>query len=354
MRTKLAVAEQEAKRLESELSKFQVLPEYHELEKEASKLAIKISRLAGENTLDRERIETITKQLEAETPSSQAEIEQMYQEVGIVLPELVSKRLADVRNFHEAILKNRQVHLQAEVDDAAARIAARESEKARLDVRRLEIVKTLDAHGALDQFSKLQEELTRQQAQVEELKKKSELAKQLDSQKTELTIERAQIKKRLVADIEEKADVLDKAIITFETFSKRISDHEGSLVIDPGDNGPEFGVKVEGQESKGIRNMQIFCFDMMLAVIWAKKKSSPGFLIHDSHLFDGMDSRQVGNAIEIGSEQAIEHGFQYIVTINSDQLAAAEFSDGFDPLRFRNPVQINDKSETGGLFGIRL
>jgi uncharacterized protein YydD (DUF2326 family) len=100
--------------------------------------------------------------------------------------------------------------------------------------------------------------------------------------------------------------------------------------------------------------MQIFCFDMTLAVLWSMRKLGPGFLIHDSHLFDGMDSRQVARAIEIGASQSKQHGFQYIVCINSDQLRSAEFAKGFDPTAYRNPVEITDASETGGIFGIRV
>ena len=97
--------------------------------------------------------------------------------------------------------------------------------------------------------------------------------------------------------------------------------------------------------------MQTFCFDLMLAVLWRRKKLGPGFLIHDSHLFDGMDSRQVANAIELGASQAIANQFQYIVTLNSDQLESAEFSDNFIPDEYMNPVHLTDKYETGGLFG---
>ena len=223
-----------------------------------------------------------------------------------------------------------------------------------MDVRRLEILRTLDSRGALDQFSKLQEELSRQQTFVEELKRKVELAKQLDAQSTELTIERAQIKKRLTADLEDNAAHLNEVIVRFEDFSKRISDHEGSLVIDPTDNGPEFSVVVEGKESKGIRNMQIFCFDLTLAVMWSRRNLGPGFLVHDSHLFDGMDSRQVARAIEIGAEQSALNKFQYIVCLNSDQLGSAEFSKKFNVSKYRNAVEITDASENGGIFGMRI
>ena len=100
--------------------------------------------------------------------------------------------------------------------------------------------------------------------------------------------------------------------------------------------------------------MQTFCFDLMLSVLWSLKGLGPGFLVHDSHLFDGMDSRQVANVLELGAATANKHGFQYIVTINSDQLEAAEFSDSFDSDDFRNPVELTDKNETGGIFGMRI
>ena len=354
LRTRLAVADKEANRLRDDLADFQVLPEYRELEREASRLAIKISELTSENTLDLERVESLAAQLTNEHPVDDSILESMYREIGIVLPELVTKRLDEVRKFHSAIIRNRKIHLQGEIDAANSALETRNSEKQQLDVRRLQIMTMLNSHGALDQYSKLQEELSRSQAVVEEIKKKLSMARQLDSQSTELTIERARIKQRLTVDIEENAVQLNESIVIFEEFSKQISDHEGSLVIEPTDNGPDFVINVEGKESKGIRNMQIFCFDITLAVLWTKRGLGPGFLVHDSHLFDGMDSRQVARAIEIGAEQAQKHGFQYIVCINSDQLASAEFVKGFDPSIYRNPVEITDTSETGGLFGMRI
>lgn len=68
--------------------------------------------------------------------------------------------------------------------------------------------------------------------------------------------------------------------------------------------------------------------------------------IHDSHLFDGMDSRKIANALEIWAEQSKKHGFQYIVTVNSDAVPVGEFSKDFDYTRYT--------SETGGLFGVRI
>ena len=354
LQTRLAVAEKKAEELASELANFQVLPEYRKLEEEASTAAIEISRLSNENALDEERIKAVQAQLGDELQATQTDVESMYAEANVILPEIVKKQLDDVKKFHETLLRNRVQHLQGEVDSGKSRIFERREQMQTLDSRRIEIIETLTSYGAIDQLNKLQSEHTRLQADVEELRKRLEMARQVETSSTNLTIERAQIKQAFERDHNEHEGLLREAILVFEEFSRQISDHEGSLTIDVTDNGPEFTIEVEGGRSVGIRNMQIFCFDLTLAVLWAKQQKGPGFLVHDSHLFDGMDSRQIANAIEMGATHSMENGFQYIITLNSDVLPVEEFSDGFDISEFVNSVRLSDESETGGLFGCRI
>ena len=99
--------------------------------------------------------------------------------------------------------------------------------------------------------------------------------------------------------------------------------------------------------------MQIFCFDMMLMRLCMKRKIGPGFLVHDSHLFDGVDGRQVAKALEVGARTAAELGFQYIVTMNSDD-AFKETNANFDLQPYILPTRLTDATEDGGLFGIRF
>lgn len=354
LRTKLALAEKDLKRLEKELREFQVLPEYRDLEKEASTIAVRQSELANANTLDRQRVKAIEQQLQSEQPVQADDVLAMYEEASVVLPDLVRKRIEDVQAFHERVIKNRLLHLEREIQAAEQRLIVRDGEAQGLDSRRREIMKVLSSHGAIDQMVRLEEERSRLFSFVDDLKNRLEVTNKLESTKTELTIERAQVKQRISLDHNDHEEVLREAILIFEELSREISDHEGSLEVDVSDNGPTFKIKVEGGRSVGIRNMQIFCFDMMLSIIWAKRNRGPGFLIHDSHLFDGMDSRQVAKAIEIGEAKSREHKFQYIITMNSDQVPRNEFKPEFEFDRFVNPVQLSDENETGGLFGMRI
>jgi uncharacterized protein YydD (DUF2326 family) len=100
--------------------------------------------------------------------------------------------------------------------------------------------------------------------------------------------------------------------------------------------------------------MQIFCFDLMLTEMSHKQGRGPGFLIHDSHLFDGVDERQVAKALQLGAERAEASGFQYIVTLNSDALPREGFRGGFDIQSRVLETKLTDATETGGLFGLRF
>ena len=127
----------------------------------------------------------------------------------------------------------------------------------------------------------------------------------------------------------------------------------GKLTISDSKNGPQFQVLIQGQKSKGINNMQIFCFDMMLIKICIERGLSPGFLIHDSHIFDGVDERQIAKALEIGANLSKDLGFQYIVTMNSDDIPK-ELPKGFNLQNYILPVRLTDATENGGLFGKRF
>jgi len=76
-------------------------------------------------------------------------------------------------------------------------------------------------------------------------------------------------------------------------------------------------------------------------------------LIHDSHLFDGVDPRQTARALAVGARLAEEIGFQYIVTLNSDALAELSSTD-FNIERHLVSQRLTDATEDGGLFGIRF
>ena len=163
LRTRLTLSEERSRQLKEQISKFQVLPEYRSLEKEASQLTRDLGVLADENTIDRQLLDELQQSLNHEVDSSVNNLERLYEEAGVVLPEAVVRRFEDVRLFHESIIENRRSYLGNELEQAKRRIKTREEQTARINERLAQIMAILQSHGALDQFAKLQSELAKRE-----------------------------------------------------------------------------------------------------------------------------------------------------------------------------------------------
>lgn len=355
LKTELIVAQDKLKRLRTGIASFRVVDQYHDLEREASTLTRRLAEMADENVLDRRYLAELELVTVEEIPPAPEDLERLYKEAGVVLPDLVRKRFEDVARFHESVVRNRAAYLRGEMDAARTRIAERDVEKGKLDARRAELMVILKSAGALEHFLALQGEVSKAEAYAEAVKQWYDTAEALEKGDLKLKVERARLVERLRQDYAEQSAVIEDAVLLFRSISARLyeDDQAGRLTIAPTDNGPVFDPHMPGEKSKGVNNMRIFCFDMMLMVLSLQRGRSPGFLVHDSHLFDGVDERQIGKALAVGAELAEEHGFQYLVTMNTDAVPK-ELPAGFRVDDYVLDVRLTDASEDGGLFGFRF
>ena len=200
----------------------------------------------------------------------------------------------------------------------------------------------------------MQEELATAQARLEKLRNSYQLADEIDSGKAGVKRARQSLLVQLQGDQRERDSQLRELIGTFETFSSRLyEEREGSLEIGSSENGPTFNIASEAGKSKGISNMQVFCFDLLVSQLCAVRRIGPRFLVHDSHIFDGVDERQIGRGLALAHEVATQNGFQYIVTMNSDDIPET-LPDGFSIDDHVTSVRLTDTVPEGGLFGFRF
>lgn len=354
LRTSLTLSEALGSRLRGRLDDFRVVPEYQDLQREADRITAEINGLSMENVADRELTRELRTSLEEEDAPDHQDVVKLYEEAGIVLPDLPRRRLEQVERFHRTVVENRRSHLQAEIASADGRIDQRGARQTQLDQRRRQVMEILRSGGALEHYTDLREELGRIEARSESLRERLELAERIERTKTEQDLERSRLVQVLRDDIGEREEIVREAILRFESLSESLYERAGSLTIADTPTGPKFEVHIDAERSKGITNMQIFCFDLMLAELGAQRGRSPGFLIHDSHLFDGVDERQVAKALQLGAKRADRAGFQYIVTLNSDTMPREGFSTGFDVERYVVGTRLTDATDTGGLFGLRF
>jgi len=135
------------------------------------------------------------------------------------------------------------------------------------------------------------------------------------------------------------------------------TDRETTLLVAPTDKGIlKVNPRVSGDASTGVRSVETFMLDIVCLISAIKSSRAPRILVHDSHLFDAVDGRLVASCLNIGARLADQHGFQYIVTLNSDDIESVEAqSDGaFDAEPYIISTRLTDATEEGGLFGFRF
>ncbi|MEC7277903.1 MAG: ABC-three component system protein [Bdellovibrionota bacterium] len=356
LRTNIALTESKIEKLKKDISEYKVLPEYSQVEKEASEYIRKISKLANDDTIDLQVLSELEESLEEVPTVDTSLIERVYNEAGVMFPDLANKRLDDVVKFHESVSANRKNYLTSEISSVQERISNRENEKIDLQEKYKERMSLLNTHGALEPYMRLQEKLDKLTVKLSKEKDQFDIALSLETNKTRLESERTELMTQLVNEYKEQSKLVSEAIVQFEEISSELYEEAGSLHIGETLNGPTFDIKIQGEKSKGIGNIQIFCLDLTLMILCLKRGVGPRFLIHDSHIFDGVDERQILKAIILGEKLAREHSFQYIVTLNSDVYEGISriSPKDFKIANFVNSTKLTDESDSGGLFGIRF
>lgn len=341
------------KRTSEDLSKFKILSQYRELEREADELSQQIQSLSNENAVDSQALEMYQASVREVVESSTARVRDTYQQAKVVFPEALTRQLEDVEAFHTKVVENRRQFLLSETERLSQTIGRRKTQIEQKHERQVEILALLNTHGALDQYSKLQQAHFDQVSRLRAIESKLNAVKRLEQEKAELKIGMATLEQRARANYDARLPEREKAVELFDANSQALYKAPGRLLIDVGENGFSFGVEIDRKGSTGISNMEIFCYDLMLAEIWAAKRPGSITLIHDSNLFADVDDRQVAAALELAAHKSKSVGFQYICTFNSDKLPTSEFSKDFDIESFTR-LRLTDETEDGGLLGIRL
>ena len=128
LQSQLAIADRRAAKFRSEIGSFQVLPEYHDLEQEASQIARTISDLTNANVTDQQRLLSLTASIEAEHAPAEYDVARVYDEAGVVLPDSILERLDQVR-IPRTVLRNRRSHLESDFTETEKRIDQRDRAK---------------------------------------------------------------------------------------------------------------------------------------------------------------------------------------------------------------------------------
>lgn len=337
---------------EQQLKSFNVHPQYREINEKANKLTKQLHEIENQNVSDQRMIDYYENSLKSEVSADDEKILKIYREAGVFLPESVSKKLEDVKNFHQQVVNNRREFLQSEIVTLKQGITERSQKSNTFSIERAELMTILKTHGALEEYTKLQNLHTKTVTSLQAITQKIQQLKLITDRKRSLRIERTQLQQQMQLDYDERHESISHAILLFNSNTEALYERAGRLIINVEPKGYDFETQIDRKGSGGIENMEVFCYDLTLAQIWAERKISPVFLIHDSIIFEGVDERQKALAIELAEQKVRENDFQYICCINSDAIPRNDFSENFNLYGFKC-LELNDGSDEGTLLGFR-
>lgn len=350
---RIAAASLASSSLKAKIEKFNVLPAFRELEHELSSLHQEARDLSDADVLDQEVIELSRRALGTEQLTAPPDLDALFSEARLVFPDLVARRYDEVVQFHARLVENRREHLESEIEAARRRIEARTTDREEVEERRRTITASLRVSGPAEELLALRDELSAREAEVRNLEGRLAEARSLDERGEALERDIDDASRALKVDRRERSAIVNEASTTFSSISQRLYERPGELAISAGDTGLKFLPSLPFDHSAGVMSMEIFCFDWTLAALCSKRRMGPGFLIHDSHLFEPVDGRQFGKALALGAKLAEETGVQYVVTLNSDELQRAEAESEEALQAYVVKPRLSDQPE-GGLFGIRF
>jgi len=355
LRGQIALAENEVSRLKEQIGSFRVVPAYEELKNRADDINRRIRAIPNEDIVDRRNLEDLQKSVSEAADPDTSYLERAYQELGVTLGRQVRQRFDEVQAFHASVVGNRRRYLMEEINAIQQRLEARRREREQLGEELASVLKSLEEGGALEALTALQQALAQKQASVDALKHRYEAAQALESSARQITAKRAELQEAMAVDLDERQAQTREAILLFAEYARRLygPDHEAYLAIQSGTNSLKIMPFIDRGDSRGIGNMVIFCLDLTVAVIARRHGRGPDFLVHDSHLFDGVDDRQIAAALTLAAEVAEDEDMQYIVSLNSDDLAKA-IQRGFHVEGRIIDPRLRDENEEDGLFGFRF
>lgn len=351
LEAELVTLETQAKREKADLSGFRVVDQYEQLEARADALTQTMRDLQNVNVRNRRRVTMYESSLHQEQGPGIDDVAAFYQSLGVELSGMVLRELEEVATFHEAVVHNREVYLRSEIARLETEIADGQRAVGEASEERAAIMRVLQAGGALEEYTRLQDLHTVTSARIEETRKRIADLRRLQRNTSELKIDAERLQQKALLDYEERFEARSEAIRYFNGNSEFLYSAPGKLIIDVVPNGYNFDVAIEKSGSQGIDKMKIFCYDLMLSQLWAGAPQQPGFLIHDSTLFDGVDERQRALALQLAGLGGGDQAFQYICLYNSDHLPLDELPRDVDIEDYVR-LRLTDADASGHLLGI--
>ena len=340
----------EAKRIEIE--NFNVREDYQDLQTRLAETDRTLHGLVNDNHIDERLLRHYVKSAGKLPQADKEKSISILKNAGAIFRDEALKRIEEVAAFHAEVHKNRAKFLKGEVDRLRDIITHRNAEVDKLADKKTSILQLLKTSGAFETLIELQESYNEQSIRYEALMAQLTQRRKFDRKDDELLAELSNERYFMKRDLEDRQGTVDEARLLFAEYTQFLYGAPGGLGVHVKPAGYTFNFSIDREGSDGVDQMVVFCFDLTVATLQARRGTGFRTLIHDSTLFADVDQRQYGLALQLAMKTADAEGFQYICCLNAGALPKEHL--GNLDLEAVTRLRLTDEGNTGRLLGMRL
>lgn len=346
--------------LERGVAGFKVAENYHEVEVDADTLKSQLQKIRNSAVAVAAQLRHIEESLKVSPEVSLKSVREIYEKANIHFPAPMLRTLEEVERFHLELLAARSQRLKKERTAHQQRLSACESRIESLNEELNGKLKFLNDHGALGELMSLKDRAAEVKSLLQKLIDFKNLTKKLKDRSGELQVELATSHVKARKYLDSNQDLLTAVENKFRQFTKRLyPDKQSGLSIenDEGDNQSRFKIeaKIISDSSDGINEAKLFAYDVTVAALRLGHRVR--FICHDSRLYSDIDPRQRAEIFRIAYEVSKAADFQYIATVNQDQIDALRNLLGTDYQSIIGDnivLELKDDTPADKLLGIEV
>jgi uncharacterized protein YydD (DUF2326 family) len=340
--------------LERDLHEFEVADDYYLIKQAADDVKNKLDKTQNTIQLKKINIDSINQSLEISPDVTRSEILSIYDESKLVFQVNVEKKLVELEKFYQDLTTNRTKRLQGQkkeiVDEVKALKVRFTNLKDELDTH----MKFLNAHQALDVFTKMSSHLAELQQNREKLQGYEKLQHDYDKKNSFLRKEMILQSEETVTYLDQVKNETNEIMEYFRLLVKYFYPEALAGITARNNDGKnqiryEIEAKIQSDSSDGINSVKLFCYDLTL--LMHGNNHFMDFIFHDSRLFSDIDEVHCNVLFEIIKSKFINK--QYIASINQNQLNALS-TDMQSFVTDHVVRELTDDSDGGKLLGITV
>lgn len=260
----LADLNEKIEKIELDLQKFEIADDYYHIKQEADDIKSNLDKTQNKIILRSINVDSINQSLKISPDVNRSDIQNIYDESKLVFQLDIETQLIELEKFYHDLTVNRTKRLQQQKHEIINELKELEGQFTSLKENFDSHMKFLDAHQALDVFTKMSSRLADLQQNREKLQGYEKLQHDYEQKKTSLKKDMLSQSEETTTYLEQVRDDINKIMEYFRTLVKRF--YPASLAgitvrNNDGKNQIRYDIeaKIQSDSSDGINSVKLFC-----------------------------------------------------------------------------------------------